>query len=52
MEKGTTTPSIILACRIPMDSGALQATVHGVSESDTTEQVTLRTGCFIFFNSG
>ena len=28
---------LTLAWRIPMDRGARQATVHGVTESDTTE---------------
>ena len=31
-EEGTATPSRILACRIPMDRGAWQATVHRVTE--------------------
>ena len=31
--------SSILAWRIPMDRGAWQATVHGVTESDTSEQL-------------
>ena len=33
LEAGMATPSSILACRIPMDRGAWQATVHGVSKS-------------------
>ena len=33
------THSSILAWRIPMDRGAWWATVHGVSESHTTEQL-------------
>ena len=37
LEKGMATHSSILAYRIPMDRGAWQATVHGVTESDTTE---------------
>ena len=37
LEEGMTTHSGILAWRIPMDRGAWQATVHGVSESDKTE---------------
>ena len=35
-----TTHSSILAWRIPMDRGAWWATVHGVTESDMTEQLT------------
>ena len=34
-------PSSILAWRIPMDRGAWQATVHGVTKSDTTEQLSI-----------
>ena len=33
------THSSILAWRIPTDRGAWQATVHGVTESDMTEQL-------------
>ena len=35
MEKGTATHSSILAWRIPMDRGAWEATVHGVTKSWT-----------------
>ena len=34
-----TTHSSVLAWRIPMDRGAWQATVYGVTELDTTEQL-------------
>ena len=37
LEKGMATHSCILAWEIPVHSGALQATVPGVAESDTTE---------------
>ena len=33
LEEGMTTHSSILAWRIPMDEGAWQATVHGVTKS-------------------
>ena len=33
------THSSVLAWRVPMDRGAWQATDHGVTESDTTEQL-------------
>ena len=35
LEKGMTAHSNILAWRIPMDRGAWQATVHGVTKSRT-----------------
>ena len=35
LEKGMATHSSILAWRIPMDRGAQQATVHGVTKSRT-----------------
>ena len=35
LEEGTATHSSIPAWRIPMDSGAWQATVHGVAKSRT-----------------
>ena len=35
LEKGTATHSSILAWRIPMDRGAWQAAVHGVTKSWT-----------------
>ena len=37
LEEGIVTHSSILAWRISMDRGAHQATVHGVTELDTTE---------------
>ena len=39
LEEGMTTHSSILVWRIPMDRGVRWATVHGVAESYTTEQL-------------
>ena len=39
LEEGMETHSSILAWRIPMDTGAWRAIVHGVTESDMTEQL-------------
>ena len=50
LEEGMATHSSIRAWRIPKDRGAWQATVHGVSESDTTEQ--LSTVQCIYMKSG
>ena len=44
-EEGMTTHSSILAWRISMDRGAWWATVHGVEESDMTEQLSTHTEC-------
>ena len=37
LEEGMANQSSILAWRIPMDKGAWQATIHGVTELDMTE---------------
>ena len=39
LEEGMATHPSIRAWRIPKDRGAWQATVHGVTESDTIEQL-------------
>ena len=39
LQEGMATDSSILAWRIPMDRGAWWATIHGVVELDTTEQL-------------
>ena len=45
------THSSILVWRIPIDRGAWQATVHGVSESDRTEVTSLRHTCSFYILS-
>ena len=37
LEEGTATPSSILAWRIPMDRGAWQTAVHGVTKTQTRQ---------------
>ena len=39
LQEGMATHSGILAWRIPMDRGARWATIHGVAESDVTEEL-------------
>ena len=48
LEKGMATHSSILTWRIPMDRGDWQAAVHGITESDMTEQLTLSLHFFPF----
>ena len=43
LEEGMAAHSSILARRIPRDRGAWQATVHRVTESDITEQLSTHT---------
>ena len=43
LEEEMATHSNILAWRIPMDRGTWRATVHGITESDMTERLTLST---------
>ena len=47
LKEGMATCSSILAWRIPMDRAAWWATVHGVAELDTTEQLKHSTGKLI-----
>ena len=46
LEEGMATHSSILVWRIPMNRGTWGATGHGVSESDTTEQLSTAQGYF------
>jgi len=41
LEEDMATHSGILAWRIPMDRGAWQSAVHGIAESDTTDQLSM-----------
>ena len=41
LEEGMATHSSILAWRIPMDRGTWWATVDGIAELDTTEQLSI-----------
>ena len=47
MEEGMTTHSSILICRIPMDRGASQATVHRITKS-WTKLKRLNTNAHVF----
>ena len=50
LEESMATHSSILAWRIPMDRGAWRATVHGVTELDMTEQLSMQKPFQIFKN--
>ena len=50
LEESMATHSSILAWRIPMDRGAWQATVYGVTEFDMTEQLSTQKPFQIFKN--
>ena len=45
LEMGMAAHSSILAWRIPMDRGAWWGTVYGVTESDTTDQLSIAHIC-------
>ena len=45
LEKEMATPSGILAWKNRMNKGAWQATVHGIAESDITEQLSVAQHC-------
>ena len=50
LEEGMATHSSVLAWRFPIDRGAWQATVHGVTESDTTARLSNSTGLLILWH--
>ena len=49
LEEGVATHSGILAWRLPMDRGAWRAIVHGVTESNMTEQLSTMCDLNLFF---
>ena len=49
LDEGMATHSSILVWRIPMDKGAWQATVHGVTESDVTKHSTFSSSSLLEF---
>ena len=51
LEEGTATHSSTLAWRIPMDRGAWWATVHGITVSNTTEQLSTAHTDYTFLTS-